>query len=133
VKRGRCQICGRMKPRRADGGIVHHHVRGVPCPGKGALPLEEDDRFLESEARRHRAAERSIRATIRDLVARRVNYIDPALERAADDAWRTGYALERRLARHRAWPDRYERQMARDGMAMPPPAYLLERRRRGEA
>lgn len=133
MKRGRCQICGRLKGVRVTGGLVHHHVRGVPCPGKGAVPIEEDDRFLESEARRHRAAERSIRATVRDLLARRVNYIDPALQRAADQASDQAYKLERRLARHRNWPARYERQMARDGMAMRPPEYLLERLRCGEA
>jgi len=128
VRRGRCQICGRLKATRSDGSISHHHVKGVPCTGKGSPPIELDDRFLEQEAGRLYRAAAAIRATIRELIARRVNYIDPALERARDQADDQAYKLDRRLARHRAWPDRYERQMERYGYAMPPPAYLLERK-----
>jgi hypothetical protein len=125
--RGRCQICGRLKPIRITGGIAYHHVQGVPCTGKGQLPLDQDDAFLVSEAKRLRDEQRQHSATIRTLIERRANFIDPAIEKARDAAWSAADKLERRLKRHRNWPARYEREMARDGMSMPPPAYLLAR------
>ena len=54
-------------------------------------------------------------------------YIPPHLlpDYLAASAW--AGRLERRLKRHREWPERFEREMARDGMGMPPPDYLLRR------
>ena len=123
----RCQICGRRKGLRKAGGIAHHHVQGRPCAGIGHPPIEEAHACLESEIARLRGIARVKRAFVRDLLARRVNYIDPAHEKAADAAERAADKLARRLKRHLDWPARYERQMARDGMAMPPPTYLLSR------
>lgn len=127
MNRGKCQICGRRRPLKKSGGMVHHHVKGIPCRGKDHPPLEVDDRALEAEAAHYRAIEAKHRAAIKELVARRANWIDPAISAAASQAWYSAYLMERRLARHRAWPERYRKQMERDGMAMPPPAYLLER------
>jgi hypothetical protein len=127
MTRGRCQICGRLKPLKVSGVMVHHHVKGVPCTGKNHPPLEADDAHLEAEAKRLYAVSDAKRALVRDMLARRVNFIDPAHEAIASAAWDQAYKLERRLKRHRDWPARYHRQMERYGMAMPAPSYLLER------
>lgn len=129
MTRGRCQICGRLRPLKANGGMVHHHVKGVPCSGKNHPPLDVDDAHLAAEVARLYGVSRAKRAFVRDLLARRVNYIDPAIEAAASRAWDQAYKLERRLKRHRDWPARYHRQMERYGMAMRPPPYLLERQK----
>lgn len=34
----RCQVCGRRKALRQDGGTVKHYARGVPCLGAGHPP-----------------------------------------------------------------------------------------------
>lgn len=107
--------------------MVHHHVQGVPCRGKDHPPLEVDDAHLAAEVARLYAVSRTKRAFIRDLLAKRVNYIDPAISVAASEAWGQAYKLERRLKRHRDWPARYHRQMERYGYAMPAPAYLMAR------
>lgn len=123
----RCQICGRRKGLRQDGTIVHHYVAGVPCMGIGHPPIESDDAHLA--ACRDKAADewRAARDHIAELLARRVNWIDPRLERRREELFDLYLRLQRRLDRHRAWPARFRRQMERDGYGMAPPAYLLER------
>lgn len=125
--RGRCQICGRRLPLKTNGRVAHHHVRGEVCPGKNHLPLEQDDRHLEAEIARFYAISRSKAAFVRELLARRVNYIDPTHQATGDAAWSLARKLERRLARHRNWPRRFLAEMDRQGWGSPPPAYLLER------
>jgi hypothetical protein len=129
VAHTRCQICGRRKHLKKGGVIAHHHVKGVPCTGTGQLPIDQDDAFLASEARRLRDEQRRHSATIRALIERRANYIDPAIEKARDAAWAAADRLERRLKRHRDWPERFKREMEKYGWGMPPPDYLVCRAR----
>ncbi|WP_125953099.1 hypothetical protein [Novosphingobium sp. MD-1] len=129
----RCQICGRRKHLRKDGTVVHHCVGGPRCPGSGHPPIEHDDARLISYAAEIERAYRKAYAAVRVLEERRANFIDPALiiRRGlfAGQALRIG----RRLQRHRDWPERYRRSIARQmdrhgyAWAEPPPDYLVER------
>jgi hypothetical protein len=123
----RCQICGRRRNLRRDGTIAHHHVRGQPCLGVGFLPIEQDDARLEAVAREAEARDRALTRELAALYERRANYIDPALIDACGRAVALSLRLERRLARHRAWPARFARQMERQGWGDPPPDYLRQR------
>lgn len=123
----RCQICGRRQGLRGDGTIRFHHVRGVPCAGAGFRPIEQDDTYLAALASKAAEDWREVRAQIAELVAQRVNWIDPRLERRRDELLDRHLRLQRRLERHRNWPARFRRQMERYGYGSPPPAYLLER------
>lgn len=125
MSRYRCQICGRRKGLKRDGGIVMHHVQGDRCPGTGHPPLEHGHQALQGEIDRLKAQARAKRAFVRDLLARRVNYIDPAHETIAWDCEQRAASLSRRLKRHLDWPARFERQMATQGHGQPPPAYLI--------
>lgn len=73
------------------------------------------------------AADRECLRELASLYERRANYIDPALVERAGRAVSMKLCLERRLQRHRTWPQRFARQMERQGWGNPPPAYLLER------
>ncbi|MEG3177020.1 hypothetical protein U1872_12330 [Sphingomonas sp. RB3P16] len=123
----RCQICGRRKGLRKNGTIVYHHVRGLPCAGAGAVPIEENDDRLRQVARETEGALRSARATIRALEARRANWIDPSLLKRRDDLRTRLDTLHRRIKRLDGWADLADRQMARYGWCQRPPAYLLAR------
>lgn len=129
----RCQICGRRKHLRKNGTIVFHHVRGDRCDGAGFLPIEQDDARLVAIVAEREARYDRLRAEIADLEERRANYIDPALIRARNYAWLAYREVEKRLVRHRDWPARYARSIARQmekhgyAWADPPPAYLLAR------
>ena len=127
MTRPRCQICGRRRGLNKAGTLLAHYVGGEPCLGAGFPPIEEDDARLAAviEGLRDKAARR--RAFVRDLLARRVNYIDPAIEDAARKAEDRADQLDRRLRRHRSWPARFAREMERQGWGSPPPAYLLSR------
>jgi len=129
----RCQICGRRKPLRKNRTVVHHCVGGPRCPGSGYPPIEHDDGRLIEYAARIEAAYQRAYATVHALEAARANWIDPAL--IVRRGLLAGQALRiaRRLKRHRDWPERYRRAMARQmehhgyAWADPPPAYLVER------
>lgn len=123
----RCQVCGRRLGLSKAGAIPHHNVKGKPCPGKGHPPIEQDDAALAAAVPEARAAADALWREYRGLIDRRANYIPPHLlpDYLAASAW--AGRLERRLKRHREWPARFEREMARDGMGMPPPDYLLRR------
>lgn len=123
----RCQICGRRLRLNKDGAIAMHHVRSAPCPGAGHPPIEQSDARLVSLIPETDDQARAAYAEIAALTERRVNWIDPALYRIGADASRLRDRLSRRLARHRAWPERFRRQMERQGWGDPPPAYLIER------
>lgn len=125
--KGRCQICGRSRGLTRAGALPAHYVQGAPCPGAGAAPIERDDALLQAEARRARdEASRQLRAIV-DLFDRRVNRIEPHILQTYSTARARADRLERRLARHIAWPRRFRREMERLGYGSPPPAYLLER------
>lgn len=129
----RCQICGRRKHLRKNGTVVHHCVGGPRCPGSGYPPIEHDDGWLIEYAARVEAAYQRTDAAVHALQAARASWIDPVLivrrSLLAGQALRIG----RRLKRHRDWPERYRRAMARQmehhgyAWADPPPAYLVER------
>jgi len=123
----RCQVCGRRIGLTQAGAIRHHHVRAVTCPGVGFPPIEQDDARLEALARETRAREVELTGQLRALYDARANFIDPALTRAICEALSAARRLEQRLARHRAWPERFNRQMERQGWGDPPPEYLRAR------
>ena len=135
----RCQICGRRKALLKDGTVVHHCVGGPRCPGSGYPPIEHDDARLVAHAAEIKRAFRTACEAVQRLEEQRANRIDPALIirrwLLAGQSLRIG----RRLRRHRDWPERYRRsiarQMARHGYAWadPPPAYLVERAKSGFA
>lgn len=126
----RCQICGRRRGTGKAGQILMHHVRGLPCPGTGFPPIEIDDSRLETLLVEVEAAERVALNELVVLYDQRANYIDPALIRRYGDLSAQSARIQRRIARHRAWPQRFERQMERQGWGYPPPAYLLAREAR---
>lgn len=123
----RCQLCGRRKSLTKSGGVGFHHVAGSPCPGAGFPPIEQTDADLERMAAEAEADLAAVRAELAALYDRRANWIDPALLHRRDALWAFSGRLRRRLDRHRAWPDRFARQMARQGWGDPPPDYLLRR------
>lgn len=123
----KCQLCGRRIRERVDGRLVVHHARGDLCPGSGHPPIERDDaRLAEVVEAREREAERLGRR-LADLRDRRANYVAPGLIEAERRAVRDALRLRRRLDRHRRWPDRFRREMDRQGWGDPPPRYLVER------
>lgn len=124
---GRCQICGRRRGQRKDGGLVRHYVRGLPCEGEGFSPIEIDDSRLADLVSAKREAWRAIVLSLKALRDRRANWIDPQLEIQARRLWSEASKLERRLNRHRSWPARFAREMERQGWGSPPPAYLIAR------
>jgi hypothetical protein len=107
--------------------LLFHHVRGVPCLGAGFPPIEESDARLAELAAELALAERAAGRELAALYDRRANWIDPALVARRHDLGKRADSLARRLKRHRSWPERFARQMERDGWGMPPPAYLLTR------
>jgi hypothetical protein len=134
----RCQICGRRKHLRKSGVIAHHCVGGPVCPGTGYPPIEHDDARLIDYAAQVDTAYQRAREAVRRLEDASTNWIDPAL--IVTRGLLAGLALRigRRLRRHREWPERYERSMARQmerygyAWADPPPSYLVERQRAAE-
>ena len=122
-----CQICGRRRNTGKGGLILHHHVRGTPCPGAGFPPIEQDDARLVEVLRWADATDAACSRELAALYDRRANYIDPALLERAGRAITMKLRLQRRLDRHRAWPQRFARQMERQGWGNPPPAYLVDR------
>lgn len=129
----RCQLCGRRKHLRRDGGVVHHCVGGLRCPGSGHPPIEHDDaRLMECVANAQAAFERANRA-VTALEEANANWIDPALVTRRAVLSGESLRLDRRLKRHLEWPARYERSLARQmeeqgyAWAEPPPAYLVLR------
>lgn len=135
MSRYRCQLCGRAKALRKDGTIVFHHVDGDPCPGRGFPPIEHDDARLEAYAVAVQRQFDDVHAKIRALEEARANYIDPALIARRAALARLSLRVWNRLRRHRDWPGRYRRSMARQmakygyAYADPPPDYLIERDR----
>ena len=123
----RCQICGRRRGTGKGGTILHHHVQGVPCPGAGFPPIEQDDARLESVVAEAAELNRTLALELARLYEARANWIDPALVRRSLDASTTFNRLRRRLDRHRNWPARFARQMETQGWGDPPPDYLLNR------
>lgn len=123
----RCQVCGRRLGLSKAGAIPHHHVKGVPCPGKGHPPIEQDDARLESAWREAAVESRAATRAYLALIDRRANYIDQRVYDRMRETSRVADRLKRRLDRHRGWPARFERQMERDGWGDPPPDYLLVR------
>jgi hypothetical protein len=75
-----------------------HHYRNAPCEGAGFPPIEQDD-------------------------ARLAELVEASVETAAEHK-----RLKRRLQRHRSWPERFRREMERDGYGQPPPEYLWSRK-----
>lgn len=73
-----CQICGRRKPVRADGGIVLHYRRGLVCRGSGRLPFERDDAAIGEAMFHERAAADRHARTFSDHRERRLNEPLPA-------------------------------------------------------
>lgn len=122
-----CQICGRRRGLNKKGGVLHHHVHGRPCPGIGFPPIEQDDARLVEVLAIAQAADKQYSIELAGLFERRANYIDPALIDRASYAVSLSLRLERRLARHRAWPQRFARQMEKQGWGSPPPDYLAAR------
>jgi hypothetical protein len=125
--RVRCQVCGRRQGLKKTGGVRFHHVAGVPCEGAGFPPLEVDDGRLAQLAAEAWASYRKACDEVRALEERRANWIDPRLTARLYADLAKWSRLTRRLDRHRAWPDRFRRQMDRQGYGLPPPAYLVER------
>lgn len=123
----RCQVCARRIGLTRFGAIRHHHVRSEVCPGAGFPPIEQEDSRLETVLREIEAREAELTGQLRALYDARANYIDPALTRAISEALSAARRLERRLSRHRAWPERFRRQMERQGWGDPPPQYLVDR------
>ncbi len=126
---GRCQICARRVRLNVRGEIAGHYHRGERCAGANYAPIEREDSQLLECARLQRAIASRLAAEIADLMDRRVNRIEPELLERYGRACATASRLERRLARHRAWPERFRRDMERHGYGYPPPAYLVERER----
>lgn len=122
-----CQICGQRRNTGKGDLILHHHVRGAVCPGTGFPPIEQDDARLVQVLADAVALDRACARELAALFDRRANYIDPALIDRASRAVSLALQLERRLARHRAWPDRFRRQMETKGWGSPPPQYLIDR------
>lgn len=120
-----CQICGRTISLRRKGLIGHHHVKGERCEGIGFPPIEQSDARLAEIALLAHEDARTARRVISDLLERRANQIEPALIACATRAEIRAERLSRRLARHRAWPARFARQMATQGYGSPAPAYLI--------
>lgn len=52
-----------------------------------------------------------------------VKEVEASVETAAEHK-----RLKRRLQRHRSWPERFRREMERDGYGQPPPEYLWSRK-----
>lgn len=136
---GRCQICGRRKYLRKSGVVAHHCVGGPVCPGTGYPPIEKDDARLIDLAGQADVAYQRVREAVNRLEDARANWIDPRLITRRGLLAGMTLRLGRRLKRHREWPARYRRSMARQmerfGYAWsdPPPDYLLERERAEEA
>jgi len=133
----RCQICGRRKHLRKDGGIAHHHVQGAPCAGIGHPPIELDDARLVDQAAQASREYLRLSDAIRELEDRRANFIDPALIRQRNASLSASIKLDRRLRRHQGWAARYARAYERDmylqgcTWADKPPNYLIGRFLRG--
>lgn len=129
----RCQICGRRKALRKDGAVVHHCVGGPRCPGSGHPPIEHDDARLLRYAEEIEVAFRRACEAVRLLEEQRANFIDSALIIRRGLLAGQTLRIGRRLQRHRDWPERYRRSIARQmdkhgyAWAEPPPAYLVER------
>ena len=129
----RCQLCGRRKGLRKDGGIVAHFVGGNPCLGSGHPPIELDDARLIDVAAQIDTAYDRVSAEIRALQDRRANYIDPALIARRRQLSSLSLKISGRLRRHRAWAARYVRKFDKDMMELgyvwadKPPPYLISR------
>ena len=109
----RCQIGGRRKHLRKNGTVVHHCVGGPRCPGSGYPPIEHDDARLIEYAAHVEAAYQRVYAAVRALEEARANWIDPALIVRRGTLAGQSLRIGRRLKRHREWPDRYRRSIAR--------------------
>lgn len=121
----RCQICGRRIGLTQSGLIRMHHVRGRVCDGSHNMPIEQSCEYLEYAILCAKEDYRAAADLIKDHHDRRLNHPIPfAVTRMAGDAYLRQRRLERRLARIRSWPARFERQMANQGWGDPPPAYL---------
>lgn len=121
----RCQICARRQATLASGLIRSHHFMGALCLGTGHPPIEECDYRLEQCATEAAEREEVLRRELTELFQRRANYIDPRIYADMLTASREAHRLGRRLERHRAWPQRYQRQMETQGWGDVPPAYLM--------
>ena len=130
---GRCQICGRRKGSRKDGGLVLHHVRSLRCPGSGSPPIELSDERLASYAAEIDTQLAAVRAELRALEERRANWIDPALIDRRVVLLDLSIKITARLRRMRGWAARYHRIYDRDMMLQgwtwseKPPGYMISR------
>ena len=125
----KCQICGRRKGLRKDGGIVHHHVAGLPCLGAGFPPIEQTDARLIEVAKLTESALDAIRAELRGLEERRANWIDPALTVRRNALQARLMKLRGRIRWLHSWPARSEREWDRYGWRSVPFEYLTARQR----
>jgi hypothetical protein len=88
---------------------------------------------LVEYAARIDAAYRRAYEAVRVLNEARANWIDPALIVRRGTLAGQSLRIGRRLKRHREWPERYRRSIARQmehhgyAWADPPPDYLVER------
>lgn len=109
-----CQVCGRRKGLRKDGGIVMHHVAGVPCAGVGAAPSPAIDVLEAAAIAARQAANRARRARVAGEerhAALRLNFpLDPLWRRLLPECEANTRAdkLARRLKRA-IGPDPYIR------------------------
>jgi hypothetical protein len=120
----RCQICGRRVGTLANGNIRSHHFNSDLCEGVGHPPIEECDIRLEQIAARASEREGALISELAELFERRANWIEPRIYADLLKATTVARRLERRLRRHRSWPQRFARQMEQQGWGDPPPAYM---------
>ena len=120
----RCQLCGRRLGTLKSGLIRSHHFKQTLCSGSGHWPIEECDQQLEISATLAAQREEILRLELAELFERRANWIEPRIYSDLLAASKEADRLGRRLVRHRAWPERFARQMEQQGWGDPPPAYL---------
>ena len=123
-----CQCCGRARGVKADGTVPMHHYRNAPCEGTGFPPIEQDDARLAELVDQWAERAESARSTVAVGLYAGANRIEPELVEASVATAAEHKRLARRLQRHRSWPERFRREMERDGYGQPPPEYLWSRK-----
>lgn len=129
MSRGRCQICGRARPLRADGSLRAHYVAGNLCTGAGYPPIEVSDDRLRGCAAGMEVELAALEEHLNALLKQRVNRIDPCLQQRWLELRSASRRLLRRIRRLENWPARHKRQMEQYGYTLEgsPPAYLVAR------
>ncbi|GJD92879.1 hypothetical protein [Methylobacterium iners] len=111
-----CQVCGRRIALKMDGKVRLHHQRGLVCAGSDHVQLKDGTDAIVAAIAAANLTARSLRATVADHAARRLNWpLPPSIDQGIRDAEREAFRLERRLKSWRTRDERRARHFERYG------------------